>query len=146
MTLFFTSTNHEPKYALYSRVRSASGSYDVLLLVMLGAMCLWIEMSILHCKKLIGAFGMSQAIEALLMTSEGDMRKAITYLQSCARLRPAATIGKEDVCEIAGVIDDGVICELIDVCRSNSYERLETCVQVCCTTVCYPLNRIVCLC
>ena len=44
-------------------------------------------------------------------------------------------IGKEDVCEIAGVIDDGVICELIDVCRSNSYERLEISVQVCCTSI-----------
>ena len=72
-----------------------------------------------------------QAIDALLMTSEGDMRKAITYLQSCARLRASsAAIVKRDVYEIAGVIHDDVIEKIVDVCRTNSYERLETTVQV----------------
>ena len=39
-------------------------------------------------------------------TSEGDLRKAITSLQSCARLKSGdqVEIGPEDVDEISGVI------------------------------------------
>jgi len=44
-----------------------------------------------------------QAVDALLETSEGDMRKAITTLQSCARLKGKDGVTKEDVVEIAGV-------------------------------------------
>jgi replication factor C subunit 2/4 len=44
-----------------------------------------------------------QAIEALLSTSEGDMRKAITTLQSTARLKGDERITKQDVLDIAGV-------------------------------------------
>jgi len=45
-----------------------------------------------------------QAVDALLETSEGDMRKAITTLQSAARLKGKDGITKEDVVEVAGVI------------------------------------------
>ena len=45
----------------------------------------------------------SQAIDALLYVSEGDMRKAITYLQSVARLKGEETLTKSDVYDIAGV-------------------------------------------
>ena len=44
-----------------------------------------------------------EAIEAVLDTSEGDMRKAITYLQSAARLKTDETVTKADIYEIAGV-------------------------------------------
>ena len=44
-----------------------------------------------------------QAIGALVMTSEGDMRKAITYLQSAARLKGGDKISTDDIMEIAGV-------------------------------------------
>jgi len=37
------------------------------------------------------------------VTSEGDMRKAITTLQSAARLRGAEAITKADIVEISGV-------------------------------------------
>ena len=46
-----------------------------------------------------------QAMEALMSTSEGDMRKAITTLQSAARLKAGNDILKEDIYEIAGVGD-----------------------------------------
>jgi len=42
-------------------------------------------------------------MKAVLETSEGDMRKAITYLQSAGRLKPDEIINAEDICEIAGV-------------------------------------------
>ncbi len=51
-----------------------------------------------------------QAIAALFYTSEGDMRKAITYLQSSARLKGEEPLTKEDIYEIAGVsmIEHGI--------------------------------------
>ena len=45
-----------------------------------------------------------QAIDAVLETSEGDMRKAITTLQSAARLKGKDDVTKADVVEVAGVI------------------------------------------
>lgn len=38
-----------------------------------------------------------------MYTSEGDLRKAITYLQSAARLKGEEEITKKDIYEIAGV-------------------------------------------
>ncbi|XP_022341885.2 replication factor C subunit 4-like [Crassostrea virginica] len=70
-----------------------------------------------------------EAIKALIDTSEGDMRKAITCLQSAARLKGQEEVTKEDVYEIAGVIQEDTITNLIKVCHSNSYEKLEKMVQ-----------------
>lgn len=73
------------------------------------------------------------AVDALIKCSEGDLRKAITYLQSAARLVGAVVALKEDgeeegdgmdvdvertitvkiVEDIAGVIPDGTIDELV---------------------------------
>ena len=39
----------------------------------------------------------------MLETSEGDMRKAITTLQSAARLKGKDGVTKADVIEVAGV-------------------------------------------
>ena len=60
------------------------------------------------------------------------MRKAITFLQSCARLqrKDDESLTQQDVREIAGVIPDDVIAALLDVCRTNSYERVERFVEV----------------
>lgn len=52
-------------------------------------------------------------ISALISTSSGDLRRAITYLQSAARLSastdPPSTILPRDIQEIAGVVPDAVI-------------------------------------
>ncbi|KAJ8310888.1 hypothetical protein KUTeg_012753 [Tegillarca granosa] len=49
-----------------------------------------------------------EAIKGFIYTSEGDLRKAITYLQSASRLKAEDTITKADVYEIAGkLINDG---------------------------------------
>ena len=57
-------------------------------------------------------------VSALVTTSGGDLRRAITYLQSCSRLARATADGPgaapqkitpEDVQEIAGVVPDRVI-------------------------------------
>ncbi|CAH1781965.1 unnamed protein product [Owenia fusiformis] len=70
-----------------------------------------------------------EAIEALLATSEGDMRKAITFLQSAARLHPEDEITKSDIYEIAGVISDEEIDGVLNTCFSDSYEKLEAVVK-----------------
>ena len=64
---------------------------------------------------------------AIIKTSEGDLRKAITSLQSVARLKAGTgqEIVEEDVYEITGVIPTKHIEGILDVCQLNSYDRLE---------------------
>ncbi|KAH7340788.1 P-loop containing nucleoside triphosphate hydrolase protein [Rhizoctonia solani] len=54
-----------------------------------------------------------EAVSALISTSDGDLRRSITYLQSAARLsasqNPPAPINASDIQEIAGVVPDEVI-------------------------------------
>ena len=64
-------------------------------------------------------------VEAIISTSEGDLRKAITSLQSCARLKSSEEVNEEDVYEITGVIPSRYIEGLLEVCLLNSYERLQ---------------------
>lgn len=63
--------------------------------------------------------------KAIIQTSEGDLRKAITSLQSCARLKGEVEVGQEDVYEISGVIPERYIEGLLEVCQLNSYDRLQ---------------------
>ena len=52
-------------------------------------------------------------IDALISTSHGDLRRAITYLQSASRLAmsttPPSEITPRDIQEIAGVVPDDVV-------------------------------------
>ncbi|XP_059164192.1 replication factor C subunit 4-like [Physella acuta] len=70
------------------------------------------------------------AVEAVIKTSEGDMRKAIMTLQSASRL-----CGKEGhitaamVYDIAGVIPDDDLDKVISTCSSDSYSDLDLAVQ-----------------
>ncbi|GAA5851306.1 hypothetical protein JCM9279_001100 [Rhodotorula babjevae] len=54
------------------------------------------------------------ALAALIRTSDGDLRRAITYLQSASRLAAATgePISPVGVQEIGGVVPDGVMSEL----------------------------------
>jgi DNA polymerase III delta prime subunit len=56
----------------------------------------------------------TQALDALIKTSDGDLRRAITYLQSAARLHAATSepITAVSVQEIGGVVPDPVMREL----------------------------------
>lgn len=69
------------------------------------------------------------ALETAVTCSEGDLRKAITYLQCVARLKIDESITSEDILEIAGVLKDKVIEKIIDTCSTGSFERVEECVQ-----------------
>ncbi|XP_001633013.2 replication factor C subunit 4 [Nematostella vectensis] len=66
-----------------------------------------------------------KAIDEVIKISEGDMRKAITFLQSAHRLKGDSGIVAEDIIEIAGAIPDNLIKSLFDASRSDSYQKLE---------------------
>jgi replication factor C subunit 2/4 len=65
-------------------------------------------------------------VDALISTSQGDLRKAITYLQSASRLssstNPPTPITTTDIQEIAGVVPDAVI---IDFARTIGVEHVD---------------------
>ncbi|NXT02335.1 RFC4 factor, partial [Jacana jacana] len=67
----------------------------------------------------------SEAVSYLVKVSEGDLRKAITFLQSATRLMGGKEITEKIVTEIAGVIPRETIDELLSVCQSGSFEKLE---------------------
>ena len=52
----------------------------------------------------INLFLLIKALYSLVSSSEGDLRKAITYMQCAAKLKPDQCIKSSDVLEIAGVI------------------------------------------
>ena len=59
------------------------------------------------------------------------MRKAITTLQSCARLKEGAEeaeVTGSDVREMSGVVPDKWIGAMVDVCKKNSFEKMQVCV------------------
>ncbi|NXS74620.1 RFC4 factor, partial [Pandion haliaetus] len=66
------------------------------------------------------------SISYLVKVSEGDLRKAITFLQSATRLMGGKEITEKIVTEIAGVIPEETTDELLSVCQSGSFEKLET--------------------
>lgn len=68
-------------------------------------------------------------IEELVKVSEGDMRKAITYLQSAARLKGDEEVTIQDIIEISGIVPDNVIDAVLESANSNSYERLDSSVK-----------------
>lgn len=65
-------------------------------------------------------------LKTLVSTSGGDMRRAITSLQSCTRLQ-----GKESkilvdyVYEVTGVVPNRWLTEFWNVCKSGDYQELD---------------------
>lgn len=70
-----------------------------------------------------------EVFDKIVEASEGDMRKAITYLQSVSRLKGTEETDKDDVMEIAGIVPESLIDSLFKSCYSDSYERLESSVK-----------------
>ncbi|KAL6468847.1 hypothetical protein MHYP_G00223710 [Metynnis hypsauchen] len=70
-----------------------------------------------------------EGIEALVKVSEGDLRKAITLLQSAARLSTEKEITERVIIEIAGVVPPKVIENLLQTCYKGTFEKLEVAVK-----------------
>lgn len=67
-------------------------------------------------------------LEEILKVSGGDLRKAITYLQSAARLSSSfdnkEAVTKTKIREIAGVIDDALIDKILLAIRSKNHKNI----------------------
>ncbi|XP_064186062.1 replication factor C subunit 4 [Anguilla rostrata] len=70
-----------------------------------------------------------EAIAALVKVSEGDLRKAITFLQSAARLDAEKQVTESLVIEIAGVVPTKLIDNLLQICYSSTFDKLEIAVK-----------------
>ncbi|XP_061095298.1 replication factor C subunit 4 [Conger conger] len=70
-----------------------------------------------------------EAIAALVKVSEGDLRKAITFLQSAARLNAEKEITESLVIEIAGVVPTKMIDNLLKICYNSTFDKLEIAVK-----------------
>lgn len=65
-----------------------------------------------------------EAIGCIVDVSGGDMRRAITILQSTHRLRNNQNISKADILDISGVIPTEYLEEFITICRSAVFNDL----------------------
>ncbi|KAJ8374290.1 hypothetical protein SKAU_G00048700 [Synaphobranchus kaupii] len=70
-----------------------------------------------------------EAIAALVKVSEGDLRKAITFLQSAARLNGDNEITESMVIEIAGVVPTKIIDNLLQICYNSTFDKLEIAIK-----------------
>jgi len=65
-----------------------------------------------------------QVISDIAQQSGGDLRKAITYLQSIHRLY-GDEIDKDAILLVAGVIPQKEVAEMVLICKENSFSRLQ---------------------
>lgn len=67
------------------------------------------------------------ALHALIDAAGGDLRRAITCLQSCARLKSkedAAPISSDDVVEVMGIVPNRWLDGIMSVCEEFDYYKL----------------------
>ncbi|XP_010930747.1 replication factor C subunit 2 [Elaeis guineensis] len=76
---------------------------------------------ILHICKEEGLTLDSEALSTLSSISQGDLRRAITYLQSAARLF-GSTISSGDLISVSGVIPQDVVQSLFMACKSGDFD------------------------
>lgn len=68
------------------------------------------------------------SLKSIVEISDGDLRRAITTLQSCFRLKCSGEEKKillEDVEEMSGIIPIKFIKDYMDICSSGDYKKLE---------------------
>lgn len=70
-----------------------------------------------------------EVVDRLVILSGGDLRQAITVLQSAHRLKAGREIVKADIEDIAGVLADETIEHLFQSCKSNSFEQVQVAVN-----------------
>ncbi|KAJ1675867.1 Subunit of heteropentameric Replication factor C (RF-C) [Spiromyces aspiralis] len=66
-----------------------------------------------------------EAMDALISVSEGDMRRAITSLQSAYHLCADKEVTDDVVREMAGVVPDKTIHELAQKCKRNMFNEMQ---------------------
>jgi len=71
----------------------------------------------------------AEALQNLVSCTEGDLRKAVTYLQTAHSLKGSESIDSECIMEITGVVPDTVVKQFIDSCQSNLFDKVQNCVN-----------------
>lgn len=79
---------------------------------------------ILHICQEEGLTLNSEALSTLSSISQGDLRRAITYLQSAARLF-GSSISSSDLISVSGVIPEEVVKTLFVACRSGNFDLVD---------------------
>jgi len=69
----------------------------------------------------------AEGLETLIALSGGDLRKAITFLQSMHTISDSE-ITKETIIEVTGIIPVEKVKEVFEVCRLKSFLRVQTAV------------------
>lgn len=68
--------------------------------------------------------------DLIVEISDGDMRRAITTLQSCFRLKAGeGSITRDDIFELSGLVPSNYLESFLSVCRKGDYRQLEDFVQ-----------------
>jgi len=65
------------------------------------------------------------ALKILCVACDGDLRKAITYLQTAAKFYHKSEISADAMAEISGIVPQHFIDEFLQTCRSGQYEKVE---------------------
>ncbi|KAI9492353.1 hypothetical protein BDB00DRAFT_828663 [Zychaea mexicana] len=68
-------------------------------------------------------------MDALIKTSNGDLRKAITFLQSASSLHKGAPIKESTINELAGVIPDEAFNTVVKAWQSNIFDDINNAAQ-----------------
>ncbi|XP_068648492.1 replication factor C subunit 2 [Aristolochia californica] len=76
---------------------------------------------IIHICKEEGLNVDAEALTTLSSISQGDLRRAITYLQGAARLF-GSSISARDLISVSGVVSPDVVMALFLVCKSGEFE------------------------
>lgn len=72
----------------------------------------------------------NDVFDIIVDLSDGDMRRAITTLQSCFRLKVGqGNITKNDIVEMSGLVPAKYLSEFLNVCKKSDYSKLEAFVQ-----------------
>ncbi|CAH0557479.1 unnamed protein product [Brassicogethes aeneus] len=65
-------------------------------------------------------------LNKLVETSGGDMRRAITCLQSCAKLKgKGVPISIDNIIEVTGVVPDKLLIGYLEVCKTRNLQSLQ---------------------
>lgn len=70
-----------------------------------------------------------EALKSLVSCTEGDLRKAVTYLQTAHSLKGKDGIDTECIMEITGVVPNSIIKQFIDSCLSNIFDKVQNAVN-----------------
>ncbi|EHB11294.1 Replication factor C subunit 4 [Heterocephalus glaber] len=71
----------------------------------------------------------NEGIAYLVKVSEGDLRKAITFLQSATRLTGGKEVMEKVITNISGLIPAETIDGIFAACQSGSFDKLEAVVK-----------------